>query len=455
MPQTHYKTLLLAALATASINVQAATAGLDLLGVYNLALKNDPQLAGAKAQMKAAQEKTSQSRASLLPSLSLSANSQYNKSTTEMRGGIPDSQDNYNSHGWGATLSQPLFNLGQWFNYSQAQAIGSQAQYRFAYEQQNLILRVSETYFKTLWAEDRLMTAQAEEKAVKQQLDQARERYNVGLIAETDVLEAQAAYDNARVARILADNQLAASYENLRSLTNSAISRISPLKKNMPMRPPEPARAEAWVEQALARNLNLKAAREGVRAAEENIRAKQSGYAPTVDAFASYNHAASDADNLRNSQTSGRRENTVFGVRLTIPVFSGGATRSQVREATYQMEASQQNFDKLLRETRAGTRTLFRTVAADMNRVKARKQGIVSSESALKATQSGYEVGTRNITDVLGAQQKLFAARRDYLNARYDFILNTLKLKQQAGTLSPADLTALNGWITDPPQTAQ
>ncbi|WP_263082039.1 TolC family outer membrane protein [Endozoicomonas sp. Mp262] len=452
MPRTHRKALLLATLAGAVMNVQASTAEYNLLDVYNLALKNDAQLAAAQAGMKALMEKAPQTRAALLPSLNLSANTQYNKTNAEVTN-ASDKDDNYNSHGWGATLSQPLFNLGSWFNYGQAKAISTQAEYQFAYEQQHLILRVSEAYFNVLRAEDSLMTAQAEEKAVKQQLDQARERYNVGLIAETDVLEAQAAYDNARVARILADNQVSVSYENLRTITNESINDIGKLKKNMPVIQPTPAVAEEWANNAIANNLGLKAAKEGLLASEENIRAKKSGHAPTVDAFASYNYSSSDSNSIKdqpykNGLLTGRGDSTVFGVKFSMPIFSGGATSSQVREATYQMEQSQQNFDKLLRETNAGTRNLFRTVNADVDRVEARKQGIVSSESALEATQSGYEVGTRNITDVLDAQQKLFAAQRDYLNARYDFIINTLKLKQQAGTLSPADLQDLNGWIT-------
>ena len=460
MRRTPSKDFVLAVLTGSAVSLQAfasasgaaAASGYSLMDVYNLALKNDAQLASARAGMQATKEKVPQTRALLLPNLSLIANTQYNKATTGVDG-ASDTKDNYNSHSWGATLSQPLFNLGSWFSYGQAKAFSGQAEYQFAYEQQNLMLRVSEAYFNVLRAEDSLITAQAEEKAVKQQLDQARERYNVGLIAETDVLETQAVYDNARVARILANNQVSVSYENLRTITNQVIDNIGKLKKAMPVVAPAPAIADEWVSKAVANNLTLKAARKGVEAAEENIRAKKSGHAPTLDAFASYGYNSSDSDRAHgqpsdNGLTTGKGDQTVFGLNLTVPLFSGGATSSQVREATYQMEQSQQNFDKLLRETNSGTRSYFLTVNSDVDRVEAQKQGIISSESALKATQSGYEVGTRNITDVLDAQKKLYAAQRDYLNARYDFIINTLKLKQLAGTLSPADLQDLNGWLT-------
>ncbi|WP_257288397.1 TolC family outer membrane protein [Endozoicomonas sp. SESOKO2] len=451
MPQTYRKGFLLAALVGSIMSAQAAETEYNLLEVYNLALKNDAQLAAARADMMATQEGSSQARALLLPNLSLSAGTQYNKTSSEAA--ARDIKDDYNSHTWGATLSQPLFNMASWFGYDSAKFQSAQAEATFGYEQQNLILRVSEAYFNVLRAEDSLITATAEEKAVKQQLDQARERYNVGLIAETDVLEARARYDDARVARIDGENNLSVAYEALRTITDQDIQDVGKLDKTMPVSAPTPAISDEWVNNAIKSNLQLEAAREGLKAAESNIKAKKSGHAPTVDAFASYNYNSSDADSARtitdpaNGRLTGDGDQTVVGVKFTLPLFAGGATSSQVRQATYQMESVQQNYDKALREINSGTRNLFRSVNSDVSRVEARCQGIVSSESALKATESGYEVGTRNITDVLDAQKTLFAAQRDYLNARYDFIVNTLKLKQTAGTLSPEDLSQLNSWI--------
>ncbi len=444
------KVFLLAALASAVINVQAAETEYNLLEVYNLALKNDAQLAAAEASMKATQEIVPQSFARLLPQISMTANSQYTQSNRYATSGNDDGDDddNYNSYGWGASLNQPLFNLNSWFAYDQAKSVSAQAEYGFANEQQNLILRVSESYFNVLRAEDSLLTSRSQEKAVKQQMDQARERFNVGLIAETDVLEAQAAYDNARVARILDENQVSVSYENLRTIVNHDVSDIGKLKKSMPVNQPTPANGNDWVNSAVKNNLGLKASRAGLLASEDNIRARKSNHAPTVDAFINYNYSDSNSESAKSALYDGSNDQAVVGVRFNLPIFSGGATSSQVREATFQMDKAQQDFDKQLRETNANTRNLFRTVNSDVDRVQARCRGITSSESALKATQSGYDVGTRNITDVLDAQQKLFSATSDYLNARYDFIVNTLKLKQTAGTLSPQDLEELNNWIS-------
>ncbi|WP_330924392.1 TolC family outer membrane protein [Candidatus Sororendozoicomonas aggregata] len=452
MIRPRHSVFLLAALASSAMSVQAAQPKYNLLDIYNLALENDATLAAAKAGMLAKKELLPQGRAMLLPTISASANTQYQKKTTDVTGG-DDQKSNYNSNGWSATLSQPLFNLAGWYGYTQAQSLTTQAEFDFANAQQDLILRVSQAYFNVLRAEDSLITSIAEERAVKQQLDQARERYNVGLIAETDVLQAQAAYDNARVARIEGENQVNVSYENLRTITNASVTDIGKLKKSMPVIKPTPAIAGEWVESALKNNIALKSARAGIKAAEENIKVKKAGHAPTIEATASYNYnndnsAEGPLEPAGSGYKTGRSDGTVVGLTLTIPIFSGGATQSQVREATYQMEQTQQNFDKLLRDTNANTRNLYHTVSSDVDRVEARQQGIISSESALKATQSGYEVGTQNITDVLDAQQKLYAAQRDYLNARYDFIINTLQLKQYAGTLSPEDLKQLNSWIT-------
>lgn len=444
------KSLLLVALTGSMLNAQAATE-YNLLDVYNLALKNDAQLAAAEADMKATQERVPQSRAALLPSLALTGGTQYNKTSTE--GTASDKKDEYNSHTWGASLNQPLLNLSSWFGYDAAKYQGAQAAATFGYEQQNLILRVSEAYFNVLKAEDSLITAKAEEKAVKQQLDQARERYNVGLIAETDVLEAQAGYDNARVARILGENELSVAYESLRTITNEDITNVGKLKKTMPVTAPVPANTDEWVKSAVKNNLQLQAAREGVSAAETDIKVKKSGHAPTIDAFANYNYNSTNSSSQKGMNigehglATGDGDSTVVGIKFTLPLYAGGSTSSMTREATYKMESAQKNYDKSLREINSGTRNLYRTVNSDVATVQARCQGIVSSESAMKATQSGYEVGTRNITDVLDAQKTLFGAQRDYLNARYDFIVNTLKLKQTAGTLTPDDLKELNNWM--------
>ncbi|MRI31924.1 hypothetical protein EOPP23_02790 [Endozoicomonas sp. OPT23] len=440
MPRFYRNGFLLAALTSTIMSAQAATTEYNLLDVYNLALKNDAQLAAAQADKMASLEGSVQARSQLLPTVAVTGQTQYNKieSVSPFNG---KSKDDYNSTSWSASLTQPLFNLSSWFSYDAAKFNSTKAELDFAVKQQDLILRVADAYFKVLKSEDSLITAKAQEKAVKQQLDQARERYKVGLIPETDVLEAKASYDSARVGRIDAENGVAVSYEALRTITNKQISDIGKLNKKMPVMNPTPSSSEEWVSSALKNSIQLAAVREGLNAANSNIKAKKSGHAPTVDAFVNYQ------DSTRSQGRGTENDATVAGVKFTLPLFTGGATSSQVRQATYQYESAQQNYDNALRTVYAGTRNLHRTINSDVAKVDARCQGIVSSESAMKATQSGYEVGTRNITDVLNAQNALFSAQSNYLNARYDYIVNTLKLKQTVGTLSPQDLTDLNGWI--------
>ena len=417
----------------------------DLLKVYELALKNDAQLAAAQASFKASAESVNQSRALLLPNIGLTAHTTKTRNTAGTQPPTEHHTVEGNSHGWTATLTQPLFNMESWFNFERAGLLTEQARQVLAIEQQNLIMRVSEAYFNVLRAEDGLSTAQAEERAVQRQLEQTKQRFGVGLIAETDVLEARAAYDSARVARIQANNQVSVALENLRTLTNVPFGELVKLDKTMPVATPAPLVVEQWVNTSVAQNLRVKAARDAVQAAEKQLKASRSGHAPTLNFVARYSH---EMDHLRQTEERNGKSNvTTYSLQASLPIFSGGGTSSKVRESGYRLEESQRNFDQTLRETSAGTRNLFNTVNADVERVDARCQGIVSADSALKATESGYEVGTRNIVDVLDSQKSLYGAQRDYLNARYDFIINTLKLKQTAGTLSPQDLKDLNVWI--------
>ncbi len=429
-----------------SASVQAGS--VDLMDAYELALKHDKGLAVAHASLRASEENPNQSRAQLLPSLSMGANTAYNKTSADQKAG-GDYNDDFNAHGWSATLRQPVFDMNRWYSHEQTESMTEAARTNFAKEQQNVIMRVANAYFTILRAEDQLSTTVAQEEAFKTQLDQTRQRYDVGLIPETDVLEAQAAYDDARVQRILAKNSLSVANENLRVIINQPVDDVAGLDKGMPVNSPMPQSAEAWVENAVAGNLTLKAARENVATAEGSLKTARAGHMPTVDAVASYTSNASSSLSAKNNGTlTGDSSQTSFSLQFNLPIYSGGATSSKVRQAGFKLEEAQESSDSILRQVAAETRNLYQTVTADMERVEARQLGIQSNESALEAVQAGYEVGTRTVVDVLNAQRSLFAAKQDYLDARYDFILNTLKLKQAAGTLEEADLVALNKWVS-------
>lgn len=446
MLQITRKGFLLAVLTSAVMSAHASTAPApktqyNLMDIYQLALENNAELAAALASKNATQEVLTQSRAGFMPQVVLDANLQHAK--VDLKGKPSQSG---NTHGWGASVTQPLINAPSWFTYGQAKHTSNQAEAVFANAQQQLILTVAEAYFGILSAQDTLLTAKAKEKALKQQLDQTRERYKVGLIAETDVLDSMAAYDNARVARIQADNALFVQFSNMQTIVNQEVASVAHLNKEMPIAAPMPNNPQEWVDQAVANNRMLQASRDGVSASESNVRTQKSGFAPTVNAFAKYSWESNELA-AGSGPTPQEGSTTTFGVSMSFPIFTGLTTVSQSRQAGYQLEEAQQNYDQALRTTEANTRSLYRTTVSDMDQVNANCQVITSSESALRATQSGYEVGTRNITEVLDAQQNLYSAISNYYSSRYNFIINGLKLKQTAGSLAVADLEELNKWV--------
>ncbi|MBQ0742398.1 MAG: TolC family outer membrane protein [Pseudomonas sp.] len=426
-----------------------AMAKTDLLTVYQEALANSADLAAAEADALARQEVLPQTRALLLPNIGLGAGVAREEIDVDGAG-----NDTYTTDYYQASLTQPLFRADRWFNYQAAKSLSMQAQLEFSATQQALILEVAEAYFNVLRASDNLATARAEEDAFERQLDQARERFDVGLSARTDVLEALAGYDSARAARLTAKTNLDVSYQALTRLTDSDYQELMGMSHDLPILPPMPSNLQQWVDTAAAQNLNLQATRYAITSASDTLRSSRSAYAPSVDAFVRYNNSGGGAEFGNQGaaigagqQGSGDTELTSFGVELTMPLYTGGATSSGVRESGYRLTQAERNSEAQLRRVVESTRNLYRTVTSSVEEVEARRQAIISSKAALDATQTGYEVGTRNVVDVLEAQRNLFRAVRDYNTVRYNYIIDNLSLKQAAGTLSPEDLVDLSRWL--------
>ena len=421
----------------------------DLVTVYNEAVKNNADLAAARANYAAIKEVVPQARAGLLPNLSAGADSMNTDTKVDTRNGDIDSSRSGLSYR--ANLSQPLFRADRWYQFQAAKATDQQYALQLSATEQNLILQSAETYFAVLRAQDTLASTKAEEAAFKRQLDQANERFDVGLSDKTDVLEAQAGYDTARANRILAERAVDDAFQALVTLTNREYASIEGILHSLPVLEPTPNDAKAWVDTAAQQNLNLQASNYAVNAAEETLRQNKAGHAPTLDAVAQYQKG--DNDNLGFSNTDalspydGDAEQTSIGLQLNIPIYSGGLTSSQVREAYQRLNQSEQERESLRRKVVENTRNLHRAVNTDVETVQARRQSIISNQSALEATEIGYQVGTRNIVDVLDAQRQLYSSVRNYNDARYDYILNNLRLKQAAGTLAPSDLEALYGFL--------
>ncbi|HEX5843326.1 MAG TPA: TolC family outer membrane protein [Pseudomonas sp.] len=424
-----------------------ASSKTDLVTVYQEAANNNADLAAARADYQARREVVPQARAGLLPNLSAGAS--LSDSRTQIDS--PAVTRSRSGTAYQANLSQPLFRADRWFQLQAAEATNEQAALELSAAEQNLILQSAETYFAVLRAQDNLASTKAEEAAFKRQLDQANERFDVGLSDKTDVLEAQAGFDTARANRIIAQRQVEDAFQALITLTNRDFAALEGIEHSLPILAPTPNDAKAWVDTAAAQNLNLQASNYAVDAAEETLRQRKSGHAPTLDAVASYQKGDNDSLGFSNSGTpptfSGDVEQRSIGLQLNIPLYSGGLTSSQVRESYQRLNQSEQLRESLRRQVVQNTRNLHRAVNTDVETVQARKQSIISNQSALEATEIGYQVGTRNIVDVLDAQRQLYSSVRNYNDARYDYILNNLRLKQAAGTLSPADLETLEQYL--------
>lgn len=421
----------------------------DLVSVYQEAVLNNADLAAARADYGARREVVPQARAGLLPNLSGGAEVLSTRTKVDQPAYIANRSGNT----WSATLSQPIFRADRWFQLQAAEAVNEQAALELSATEQNLILQTAERYFAVLRAQDNLASTKAEEAAFKRQLDQSNGRFDVGLTDKTDVLQAQASYDTARANRILAERQVQDAFQALVTLTNRDYLALQGVVHSLPVSVPTPNDAQAWVDTAARQNLTLLATNHAVDAAEETVRQRKAGHAPTIDAVARYQKG--DNDNLGFSNPSplpgvtygGDVEQTSIGLQVNIPIYSGGLTSSQVREAYQRLVQAEQQREGQRRQVVENTRNLHRAVNTDVEQVKARKQSIISNQSAVEATEIGYQVGTRNIVDVLDAQRQLYASVRDYNNSRYDYILDNLRLKQAAGTLSPGDLQALSGFL--------
>jgi len=441
-------TVSLAANGFAWAEVSPLTNKTDLVSVYQEAVNNNSDLAAARAQYQAQKEIVPQARAGLLTNLSAKADVQNTRTEIDR----PSVNLTRSGNVYQATLSQPIFRADRWFQFQAAKDVSEQAMLQLSATEQNLILQSAQDYFTVLRSQDNLASTKAEEAAFKRQLDQANERFDVGLSDKTDVLSAQASYDTARANRIVAQRQVDDAFEVLVTLTNREYNAIQGIVHTLPVLAPTPNDARAWVDTATQQNLNLLASNYAVSASEKTLDQRKAGHAPTLDAVASYKRGDNDALGFSNPNFTGQNyggdvSQRTIGLELNVPIYSGGLTSSQVREAYARLDQNQQQRESLRRQVVENTRNLHRAVNTDVEQVQARKQSIISNQSAVEATEIGYQIGTRNIVDVLDAQRQLYSSVRDYNNTRYDYILDNLRLKQAAGTLNPGDLQDLSRYL--------
>ncbi|MGB2115257.1 MAG: TolC family outer membrane protein [Porticoccaceae bacterium] len=417
--------------ALASTSAKAET----LADIYKSAVKNDPISGAARATYKANKETLKQGRAVLLPQLVASSTK---VKPTSNEDGDPDKTI------YTASLSQSLFNVPAWFQFQSAKKMDQVAEANFASQQQSLIIRVSESYFNVLRAYDNKQTRKAEELTIQRQLEQVTERFEVGLLPITDVHEIQAIFDDATVNSLEANGALDIAFEQLQVLSGKNHRQLAGLKDDFIAEAPNPISSESWVNFALANNFELKASQLTHQATNDTAKAAKAQHLPKITVSADYSKR--DTEAAVTPQNSNPEEKSI-NLNIIMPIFSGGLTSSQARQSSYKAQAAEQNYIATKRNTMQSARSNHQLAITNAARVKARKQAITSAESALKATQAGYEVGTRTIVDVLMAQRTLFKAKRNFSNARYDYILSMMRLKQVAGQLSPEDVFELNNWL--------
>jgi len=414
---------------------------MDLVQTYELGLQNDPLLKEALANLYTVTENKDQSIAQMLPQVSLVGNSSYNRIENQKSSFQGQGIQKYYDHNFSLNLTQPVFHWDHWVQLSQSENQIAQAESDYHAEQQNLMFRITNAYFNVLAAQDSLAFSISEKNAIARQLEQAQQRFNVGLIAITDVHEAQAGYDQSRSDEITAANDVDDAKEALREIIGDDDVMLAALGEKLLLKHPQPDDINLWSQNAETANLKIISALNQMEVARKKIDLEQSGHYPKLDIVGNY--LLSD-----NNSSFGLRGNTQkIGLQLNVPLFAGGEVLSRTRQAEHQYKQASENLIAKKREVNREVKDAFRGVITSISRVEALKAAVVSGESALEATEAGFEVGTRTMVDVLTATRNLTRARRDYSRARYDYLTNGVRLKQAASNLTYDDLEAINRYL--------
>lgn len=443
--------LVFSCLALAGVLYVADATAADLATVYDQARQNDPQFLAAAAQRKAALESRPQALARLRPDINFSAG------VARTRSELLNARDSFtstfssvypayfNTKTYSVTLGQPLYHRDLFVQLNQADKQIAKAAAEYASAAQSLVTRVAERYFNVLAAEDAVRFAKAEEDANQRQLDQAQQRFDVGLVAITDVHEARAGRDLAKARTIVAENQLISAREALRELTGESVEDLSGVDEGMNLTSPDPTDVGSWTKTALAQNLQIEASKLALEIATDEVKARRAGFYPSLDLNVSHQYQDSKAPIFGTEN-----QDSAIAIQLNVPIYQGGATSSRVEEAIQLEEQARQGLEQQRRVVLRQTRDAYLTVLANIDQVAALTQARISAQSALDATEAGFNVGTRTTVDVLDARQNVFRAQKDLERARYDYLLNSLRLKEAVGSLSGDDVQAINHWFNVP-----
>ncbi len=418
---------------------------IDLMDIYHQALENDPTFKQAYSIYMSSSEALPQARAALYPQVGITA--QAGRQVQSFTYSGDQSEYTFNATQWQITTSQALFNYQAWAQIQQAKASVKSAQANFNAAAQDLMLRIANSYFQVLLAKDTLNFAEAKKLANKRQLEQAEQRFNVGLDTITSVYEAKAAYDQSVAQVISAKNNQINQNENLRKITNHIYNYLAPLRNSrIPLIKPEPNNVDEWVNTGLKQNYKLFASKFSLEAARENVKAQSAGNWPT---FAIQGTANQTNNSVYTSTffAPSRLSNASIGLAMNFPIFQGGLVESQTRQAQYNFQTASEQLEQLYRDIIVNSRIAFNTIVDGISKVKADRQTIISQQNSLESTEAQFQVGTRTMVDVVNAQQRLFEAQEQLASDQYNLINATLQLKYLAGTLNVNDLEEVNSWL--------
>ncbi|HEY8355691.1 MAG TPA: TolC family outer membrane protein [Methylophilaceae bacterium] len=443
--------VLLATLAAMPASAET-TAKLDLVAVYQSALEQDPSWAAARSANLAAQEKLEQGKALYRPTITFTGD--YSESRTNLERDIDGSgldargnpvggsgRQRFDTWNYSLNVTQPLFRRDNMVQYQQSKLIVSQAERQLMLDRQNLMLRVTQAYFDVLMAQDNIELIHAQKSAIRNQLEQARANFDVGTATITDVNEAQARFDLISAQEIAAINQLEIKKRALQAIIGTMPQGLATVRENLEPSLPEPNDMQTWVELAQQNSLALAIQQHNYQIASREVERMRAGHMPTLDAVARY------SESRNNGSASGFAtdlEDFTVGLQLAIPIYEGGAVSSRVREAAANLQKAQDDMEAARRQADLDTRQAFLDVSSSVAQIRAYEQALVSSQSQLDSTMLGYEVGVRTSVDVLNAQQQFYTAKRDLLQARYNYLISSIRLKHASGLLTETDLADIN-----------
>lgn len=418
----------------------------DLMDVYRQALDADPTFKAAYSTYKANCEAIPQARAAFLPQLLASA--QISRNRQEVSAGSFSTNEPFDSQQWQLNASQAIFNYQAWNQLKQAKASVKAAHATFHDAAQDLILRTASAYFDALFAKDTLKFAKAKLRANKRQLDQAQDRFNVGVDTITSVYEAKAAYDQSVAEVISAKNNQINQSENLRKLTNHVYEHLAPLRNSrIPLINPEPNDANEWIATGLKQNYKFLAAKYNFQAARENIKAQSGGNWPTLAIEANTTDIRNSADSSANFFIPSEQKTSSVALAMNFPFYQGGLVASQTRQAQYNFQTVGEQLEQVYRDITVNSKIAFNTIKDGISKVKADRQTLISQRNSLESTEAQFQAGTRTMVDVVNAQQRLFEAQKQLAADQYNLINSILNLKYLAGSLNVNDLEEVNAWL--------